>query len=486
MSRRADRADVGMIGIGVMGGNLAKNFASRGSVVAVHARDARKVAELVESEPSGSLVGAERPADLVAALRRPRRIVLLVPAGAPVDDVARELEPLLEAGDIVIDGGNSFYRDTMRREARYRGLGLEFVGMGVSGGAEGALRGPSMMLGGSAAAWEALRGLLEPIAAVSDLGPCAGRVGANGAGHYVKMVHNGIEYADMQAIAEVVDVLRRGQGMSAFQVAEVFAAWNDGPLESFLVELTARVMAVRDPEDPRGERALVDAVLDQAGQKGTGRWTVADAVERAVAVPTIAAALDARVLSSLKAERVAASRLIAGPAARPRAQSVTASTQSVAGALLAARLAAFAQGMALVGSASDEESWSIDRSELARLWRAGCILRARLLDDVREAYSGATPPANLLVAPIVTRTLAESLPALRLVVSDAARAGIPTPCLSASLAYVDSYRTADLPQNVTQAQRDAFGGHTYVRRDAPERRTVHSEWLRGGHGPYPP
>ena len=468
-------ADIGVVGLGVMGANLARNLDRRaGKRVVVHDREAAQVDRFLSAEEGRSFLRADDLAGLAARLESPRRILVMVPAGAPVDAVLDALAEVLEAGDVVIDGGNSHYKETMAREARYRSLGLHFVGMGVSGGAQGALHGPSLMPGGSQEAWSALRGLLEPIAAESDAGPCVGHVGPDGAGHFVKMVHNGIEYADMQAIAEVVDVLRRIHGLTSKQAAGVFAAWHEGPLESFLVGLTARVLATRDPKDPSGERALVDSVLDRAGQKGTGRWTVAEAVERGVATPSISAALDARVLSSKKPDRVAASEILRGPLVSTESWSEEAA-QASADALLAARLAAMAQGMDLVGVASEEEGWAVDRAELARLWRAGCILRARTLDDVRTAYTAASP-ANLLVAPRIAPAIGALLPGLRQVVALAARHGIPTPVLSASLAYVDAYRTADLPQNVTQAQRDAFGGHTYVRRDDPEGRPVHSEW----------
>jgi len=461
-------ADMGMVGLGVMGANLARNLADNGHVVAVHDRDGSRVSAF--SGEGESFRGAESLQALVASLSRPRRIVLLVPAGGPVDAVQGELAPLLEDGDIVVDGGNSMWRDTSRREALYAERGLCFVGMGVSGGAEGARRGPSMMPGGPVAAWDALRESFEAIAAKTDAGPCVTHVGPGGAGHFVKMVHNGIEYADMQLIAEVYDLLRRGLGCSASEAGLHFAAWNEGPLESFLVELTGSVLAVQ-----QDGAALVDQILDRAGQKGTGRWTVMEAVERAVPVPTIAAALDARVLSSLKDERVAASRVLQGPPVPPQHEVTGARLDALEQALLVGKLCAYAQGLSLIQRASQEESWGIDLAQMARIWGGGCIIRARLLADVRAAYSDA-PPANLLVHPAIAPQVHAGAPALRRVVAEAAARGIPTPALSASLAYLDAYRTADLPQNLIQAQRDAFGGHTYLRRDDPEGPAVHSEW----------
>ena len=461
-------ADVGMVGLGVMGANLARNLAENGHVVAVHDRDGGRVSALAgEGDP---FLGIESLAGLVSSLARPRRIIMLVPAGAPVDAVLEELAPLLDEGDIVVDGGNSLWRDTARREAAYAERGLCLVGMGVSGGAEGARRGPALMPGGSPAAWEALRGSLESIAARTEAGACVAHVGPGGAGHFVKMVHNGIEYADMQLIAEVYDLLRRGLGCSAEEAGQHFAAWNEGPLESFLVELTGRVLSVQ-----QDGTALVDQVLDRAGQKGTGRWTVMEAVEHAVPIPTIAAALDARVLSSLKGERVAASKILSGPA---RAQADAATSERLLAleqALLVGKLCAYAQGLALIQCVSDEKGWEVDLAEMARIWGGGCIIRAGLLATVRAAYSDA-PPANLLVHPSIAAEVQACAPALRRVVAEGAAGGIPVPALASSLAYLDAYRTADLPQNLVQAQRDAFGGHTYQRRDDPEGPPHHSDW----------
>ena len=461
-------ADMGMVGLGVMGANLARNLADHGHRVAVHDRDAEAVARL--EREGDSFQGVANLGELVLALSKPRRIVLLVPAGAPVDAVLDELAELLEEGDVVVDGGNSLWRDTARREARYAERGLCFVGMGVSGGAQGARTGPSMMPGGPVAAWEALRPSLEAIAAQTDAGHCVTHVGPGGAGHFVKMVHNGIEYADMQLIAEVYDLLRRALGCSPAEAGQHFAAWNEGPLESFLVELTARVLQVEDDGQARVER-----ILDRAGQKGTGRWTVMEAVERAVPIPTIAAALDARVLSSLKHERVAASAALAGPPDPPTHAVTPERLDVLAQALLVGKLCAYAQGLALIQRVSEEEGWNVDLAEMARIWSGGCIIRARLLADVRAAYTGEAP-ANLLVHPTIAAQVEAAAPALRQVVAEAAARGIPTPALASSLAYLDAYRSADLPQNLIQAQRDAFGGHSYQLKSDPDGPAVRADW----------
>ena len=468
MTEEVALADIGMVGLGVMGANLARNLADHGHVVAVHDRDRERV-EAVAGEGE-AFMGAPDLAALVASLARPRRIVILVPAGEAVDAVLSDLAPLLEQGDIVIDGGNSRWRETERRERAYAERGLHLVGMGVSGGAEGARRGPALMPGGSVEAWQALRPSLEAIAARTEAGPCVTHVGPGGAGHFVKMVHNGIEYADMQLIAEVYDLLRRALGCSANEAADHFAAWNDGPLESFLIELTARILRVTE-----GGRPLIDQVLDRAGQKGTGRWTVMEAVERGVAIPTIAAALDARVLSSQKEERVQAASVLAGPPEPPLFPPTKERLGALEQALLAGKLCAYAQGLALIGRASREQDWGIDAAELARIWGGGCIIRARLLGEVRGAYA-EEPPVNLLLAPAIAEQMRGALPHLRQVVAEGAARGLPLPALSASLAYYDAYRSPELPQNLIQAQRDAFGGHTYQRRDDPSGPPVHSAW----------
>jgi len=467
-------ADIGLVGLGVMGRNLAWNLADHGFKVGVWNREADMQAAVLAERADG-LVPVSSLAELVKCLSRPRRLLLMITAGKPVDLVLDALEPLLEPGDIVVDGGNSWYEDTRRREQRFAARGLAFVGMGVSGGEEGARHGPSLMPGGSAEAWHHLRPALEAIAAKTEAGPCVTHVGPDGAGHFVKMVHNGIEYADMQLIAEGYDVLRRLGGLDAPRLADVFTAWNAGPLESFLVDITARIFRV---SDPRTGGWLVDHVRDQAGQKGTGKWTVQVALDLGVAIPSIAAALDARVLSSMKPAREAASRVLTGPAASPSSPSSPPDlVAQVHDALLASKVLAYAQGMTLVAAASSTHGWGIDPAELARIWKGGCIIRARLLDLMRQAYTRDPNLPSLVVDPDARALVDRCQPAWRAVVGLAQAHGIPVPAMAASLAWYDSYRTASLPQNLTQAQRDAFGAHTYQRADAPDEGFVHTDWL---------
>jgi 6-phosphogluconate dehydrogenase len=463
----------GVIGLGTMGRNLALNIESRGVPVAVWNLETEWIEEFLQHNPGHAFTGARTFQELAAALERPRRIVMMIPAGKPVDDTLDKLVPALSAGDIVIDGGNSWFEDTRRREAALRPTGIHFVGCGVSGGEEGARYGPSLMPGGSAESWAQIKDVLEAISAKTDAGPCVTHVGPDGAGHYVKMVHNGIEYGDMQLIAEAWDVLRRGLGMSAHETADVFEEWNRGRLESFLIELTAKVCRVDDPET---KQPLVDVVLDKAGQKGTGRWTTQVALDLAVAVPTIAAALDARVLSSLKAQRVAASKIIGGPELDAGFASVRKpqAIDDVASALYAARICDYAQGMALIRAGSDKYGWSINLAEIGRIWKGGCIIRARLLDPVRQAFEAKPDLANLLIDPAIGDLIESAQAGWRRTIGRAVASGIPMPAHASALAYFDSYRTGRLPQNLTQAQRDAFGAHTYERVDRPG--AVHSEW----------
>jgi 6-phosphogluconate dehydrogenase len=462
-------AAFGIVGLGTMGRNLALNVESHGFPVAVWNLETDWMNRFVNEHAGAKFVGASTLEELISALRPPRRIMMMIPAGNPIDQMNGKLQPLLEPGDVVIDGGNSWFEDTRRREAALRGAGIHFMGCGVSGGEDGARFGPSLMPGGSTEAWLACRDVLEAIAARTEAGPCVTHVGPDGAGHFVKMVHNGIEYADMQLMAESWDLLRRYGGMSADQVADVFDEWNRGPLESFLVELTARVSRTKDAETGQ---PLVDRVLDKAGQKGTGKWTAQIALQLAVPVPTIAAAIDARVLSSMKSERVSASARLRGPAsaAKPMPEVATAA----AGALLAGRICAYAQGMALIGAASREYAWQVDRAEVARIWKAGCIIRARLLDPIREAFTDSPELPNLMIAPPIAAILDGAQESWRRTIAIAASAGIPMPAHASALAYFDSYRTARLPQSLTQAQRDAFGAHTYERIDRPG--AIHSEW----------
>lgn len=469
--------DLAVIGLGVMGGNLARNFARRGFAVGVYNRTPESAHALAAAHPEADLDVAETFEVLVARLARPRRLVLMVPAGAPVDAVLDALDPLLEDDDVVVDAGNSLYRDTDRRVARAADRPWRFVGMGVSGGAEGALNGPSIMPGGDVAAWERLRPLLEPVAAVSDLGPCVTHCGLGSAGHFVKMVHNGIEYGDMQLIAEVTTLLRAGLGLGGEAAADVFSRWNAGELDSFLVAITADILRTPDPE---GDGLLVDNILDRAGQKGTGLWTVMAALELGVAVPTIAAAVDARVLSSQRALRVRAEAALGRPApaeGRRALEGVT--VDDLGDALYAAKIASYTQGFQMLAAASDARGYGTDLAEVARIWTAGCIIRARFLGRVVDAFRADPRPDLLALAPDFARDLSRRAPAWRRVVSAATAAGVAVPGLAASLTWLDTLSTGRGSASLIQAQRDYFGSHTYERRDAPGV-AVHTEWPRFG------
>ena len=469
---------IGVVGLGVMGANLARNIASKGFPVAGYDLDAAKTKALTSGRPGDSSIGgAEAPDELIAALERPRRVLIMVPAGPPVDSVIAHLRPHLEPDDILIDGGNSFFRDTDRRADDLAAAGLRFVGMGVSGGEEGALRGPSMMPGGPREAWDALAPILRAVAAKAEDGdPCVAYMGPRGAGHYVKMVHNGIEYADMQLIAEIYDLLSRGAGLSAQEIAGIFSSWNDGELRSYLIEITARVL---ERKDETTGRPLVDLILDEAQQKGTGKWMSQNAFDLNVPIPTVNAAVEARQLSALKSERIVASKILKGPGARwhrASALSPIASDSSTPArqALYASKVTSYAQGMALLRQASQEYGYEINPAEVARIWRAGCIIRAALLSNVREAFATNASLVNLMLDPGFRDALGSRQQAWREVVQTAIALGIAVPALSASLAYYDAYRSERLPANLTQAQRDFFGAHTYRRVDGDG--VFHTEW----------
>ena len=466
------RAAFGLIGIGTMGSNLALNLEDRGISVAFWNREQERSRAFAAAHPDRDLLPTTTFEELVAVLERPRRILMMIPAGDPIDETLAQLVPLLERGDVVIDGGNSLFSDTRRRVADLAGRGIHFFGVGVSGGSEGARHGPSLMPGGPSAAYPTIAPALESIAARTETGPCVGWLGPDGAGHFVKMVHNGIEYADMQAIAEAYDLLGRGLGFEAARIADTMAEWNRGPLGSYLLEITVDILRV---EDPATGEPLVDSILDEAEQKGTGRWTVVTALELGVPVPTIAAAVDARVVSSRRAERLAASGRLEGPAAFDPADR-EGLVSAVGDALYASRIASFAQGMDLIGAASREYGWAIDRAEVARVWTGGCIIRSRLLEPVRRAFQERPELPNLLLDSEIGSRFERAQAGLRRALGEAQRRGLPAPCMSASLAYVDAYRTARLPQNLTQAQRDYFGGHTYRRADAPDAPAVHTDW----------
>jgi 6-phosphogluconate dehydrogenase len=460
--------DIGVVGLGVMGAHLARNLASRGYRVAGWDRDPDAARKLASDHPEAKLSVAEDLPALVGALGRPRRILVMVPAGDPVDAVIDALGPLLEADDVVVDGGNSLFRDTDRRVERTATLPWRFVGMGVSGGSEGALTGPSLMPGGDREAWERLRPLLESIAATSDTGPCVTYCGTGSAGHFVKMVHNGIEYGDMQLIAETA-VMLRGRGLEPAAVADTFDDWNQGELESFLVEITAKIFRVPDPEQPGS--LLLDAVLDRAGQKGTGRWTAMAAIELGVAIPSIAAAVDARVLSADVELRVRAEAAFEDS---HRSALAGISPDDLRDALFASKIASYTQGFELLAAGSRARGYGTDRAEIARIWKAGCIIRARFLDDVRTTFE-AEPDALLALSGGFRDALAARLPAWRRVVAAGAAAGVPIPGLAASLGWFDSLVVARGSANLIQAQRDYFGSHTYERVERPGT-FVHTDW----------
>lgn len=469
-----DSADVGVVGLAVMGANLARNLASRGNTVAVYNRTAAATQAFIAARAGAGeadqYVATVKLEDMVAALKAPRRVLLMVKAGKPVDAVIEALIPLLSEGDVIIDGGNSHYEDTERREAKLAAEGLHFVGMGVSGGEEGALNGPSMMPGGPKPAWDAIQPLFEPAAAHSDSGACVTHCGTGGAGHFVKMAHNGIEYGDMQLIAEAWSLLR-ASGHSPAEQRAVFETWEKGPLSSFLVELTAGLVAAADPKAPGAP--LIDAILDEAGQKGTGRWTAITATERGVPVPTISAAVDGRALSSARALRAAMHAAYKSPIDRAALAPVTPSVLEAA--LLLARLTSYDQGLALIREASRAADWGTDLAEVARIWTGGCIIRAALLADVYAAFKEDPELPSLLLAPAFTDVVTAGAAALRTVVAAAVTAGVPVPGFSSALAAFDTLRTAPGTAALIQAQRDAFGAHTFRRQAAPDE-AEHAQW----------
>ncbi|HEY0079778.1 MAG TPA: NADP-dependent phosphogluconate dehydrogenase [Pyrinomonadaceae bacterium] len=466
-------ASVGLFGLGVMGENLALNIERNGYGVAVYDREPERVGEVLARAAGKRIFGAKSAEEFIRAVERPRRIILLVKAGEAVDWSIAQIRPFLEAGDVIIDGGNSHFKDTARREDELRGAGLYFIGSGVSGGESGALLGPSLMPGGERAAYELIRPVWEAIAAKTVDGACVTYIGKGGAGHFVKMVHNGIEYGDMQLIAEAYDLMRRLLGMSAPEMAEVFDEWNRGELESYLVEITAKVLRAVDPDTGR---PLVDLVLDRAGQKGTGRWASEAALELGVAVPTINAALDARNLSALKTERVAASHELPSPNSLPRIDQPKEIVERIRAALYASKICSYAQGMNLIRAGSEHWNWSIDLAEVARIWQGGCIIRAQFLGRIKDAYRRRPDLPSLLLDGDFRQWVGGAQQRWRSVVALALETGIPAPAMSASLGYYDLYRTASLPLNLTQAQRDFFGAHTYERIDRPEQGAVHTQW----------
>ena len=466
----------GVIGLAVMGENLALNVESRGFPIAVYNRTSAKTETFMAERAKGKDVKAAYSLEeFVQMLERPRKILVMVKAGKPVDAVIEQLKPLLDKGDMIIDGGNSLYEDTERRTRDLEATGLGFVGMGVSGGEEGALNGPSLMPGGTEAAYKELEPILTKIAAQVPDGACVTYVGPGGAGHYVKMVHNGIEYGDMQLIAEAYDVMKNGLGLDHEQLHEVFAEWNTtDELNSFLIEITADIFKYIDPET---NLPLVDLILDAAGQKGTGRWTVVSSLELGVPIPTMYAAVNARVMSAYKDERVAASKQLTGPTGKYDGDQ-QAFINKVRDALYCSKMCSYAQGMALLSKASKEFNFNLNLSECARIWKGGCIIRAGFLGKIQSAFIDNPELPILLLAPEFKQSILDRQAAWREVLAVSNKLGIPVPAFSASLDYFDSYRRARLPQNLTQAQRDYFGAHTYERTDQPRGEFMHTEWTQ--------
>ena len=461
----------GLIGLAVMGQNLVLNVESRGFAVSVFNRSPEVTQAFMTAHPGKRLFAAHTLAEFVASLERPRKIMLMVKAGAAVDAVIEQLLPLLNKDDIVIDGGNSLYTDTERRDAWLTPLGLRFVGAGVSGGEEGARKGPSIMPGGPASTWAVMQPIFESIAARVDGQPCVMHIGPGGAGHYVKMVHNGIEYGDMQLICEAYALLK-ATGMGSDEMADVFDGWNNGELQSYLIQITAKILRQRDPDSAQ---PVLELILDKAGQKGTGQWTLMNAAENAVVISTINAAVEARVLSSMKAARVAASRLLGGPSGK-LSMAAKDLVPKVHDALYASKVISYAQGLDLMRTMSEKRGWALDLGGIAGIWRGGCIIRARFLGRITEACRADPALANLMLAPFFQGVLGKSQQAWREVVALAVSRGIPVPAMSASLAYYDSYRSALLPANLLQAQRDFFGAHTYERVDKPAGQWFHTAW----------
>ena len=467
--------DIGLIGLAVMGENLVLNMESKGFTVAVYNRTTAVTDKFAQGRGKGkNIIPAQTLEDFVKSLKRPRKAQIMVKAGAPVDAVIAQLVPLLEPGDIIVDGGNSLWTDTQRREKALAEKGIHYFGVGVSGGEEGALKGPSIMPGGSKVGWESLAPIYTTISAHVDGESCCRYMGADGAGHYVKMVHNGIEYGDMQLICEAYSILSNVLGLEADELAKIFTEWNSGELNSYLIEITSRIFGRKDPETGK---AIVDIIVDRAGQKGTGKWTVGHAVEMGVPLSTISSAVEARILSSLKEERVEASKHLAGPAHVPFTGDKQALINAVRDALFASKIVSYAQGFVQLGAAAKQYGWELHFGDIATIWRGGCIIRAHFLNRIKQAYELNPSLKNLLLDPYFCDILAKTQQNWRTAVAAAVTNGIPVPAFGASLAYYDSYRAARLPANLLQAQRDFFGAHTYERTDKPVGEFFHTEWM---------
>jgi len=470
--------DIGLIGLAVMGQNLVLNMNDHGFKVAVFNRTVSKVDDFIADEAKGTnVVGAHSVAELAALLKRPRRIMLMVKAGASVDETIATVLPHLEAGDIIIDGGNSLFTDSTRRTRDLAAKGILFIGTGVSGGEEGARRGPSIMPGGNLAAWPHVKEIFQSIAAkVEDGTPCCDWVGEDGAGHYVKMVHNGIEYGDMQLICEAYDLLHRGLGLTADELHTVFTDWNKGELDSYLIEISSHIFASKDEDGT----PLVDKILDTAGQKGTGKWTVISALDLGQPVTLIGESVFSRCLSALKEERVAASALLKGPDAKPFAGDRTAFIEDVRRALYCSKMISYAQGYMLLRATAKENGWNLNMGGIALMWRGGCIIRSRFLGKIKDAFETNPKLSNLLLDNFFSGVLNQYQEAWRRALASAIALGVPTPAFSTALAFYDGYRAGRLPANLLQAQRDYFGAHTYERVDKPRGEFFHTNWT--GHG----
>ncbi|MFB2551704.1 NADP-dependent phosphogluconate dehydrogenase [Ensifer soli] len=471
------QAEIGLIGLGVMGANLSLNIAEKGNTIAVFNRTAARTHEFYEEAGAlkDQIVPCETIEEFVAAIRPPRPIIIMIKAGDAVDEQMKLLEPYLSKGDIMIDAGNANFRDTMRRFDALKDSGLTFIGMGVSGGEEGARHGPSIMVGGTEESYRRVEKVLTSIAAKYDGTPCCAWLGENGAGHFVKTIHNGIEYADMQMIAEIYGILRDGLGLSAGEISDVFGAWNKGRLNSYLIEITEKVLAAADPISGS---PIVDMILDKAGQKGTGKWSVIEAQNMGVPATAIEAAVAARSISSAKAEREAAEAVLGLPKVAPLAVADKAAfIKDLENALLAAKIGAYAQGFAVMSAASKEFDWSLPMPEIAKIWRAGCIIRSQFLDEITTAFTKAPDAANLIVTPAFAALVSETDGALRRTVSAAVLAGLPVPALASALGYFDSYRRARGTANIIQAQRDFFGAHGFDRIDGAD--SHHGPWGSG-------
>ncbi|HTR11023.1 MAG TPA: NADP-dependent phosphogluconate dehydrogenase [Paraburkholderia sp.] len=463
---------IGVVGLAVMGSNLALNIESRGHSVSVFNRSRARTDELIAEYPDRKLVPAYTLEEFVDSLEKPRRILMMVKAGAATDDTIAALKPLLDKGDILIDGGNTHFTDTIRRNQELAKAGLHFIGTGVSGGEEGALKGPSIMPGGQRDAYDLVAPILTEIAAKAPDGePCVAYMGPDGAGHFVKMVHNGIEYGDMQLIAESYAVLKQVLGLSNAELGKVYTEWNEGELDSYLIEITSKIFGKKDEETGKD---LVDVILDRAAQKGTGKWTSQNALDLGVPLPLITESVFARVLSSLKTQRVAASKVLAGPDAKPFTGDHKAFIESVRRALYFSKVISYAQGFAQLRAASDEYKWDLQYGTIAKIFRAGCIIRARFLQKIMDAYAKSPQLDNLLLDPYFREIAANYQAALRDVVIQAVAAGVPVPAFSSAIAYFDGYRSERLPANLVQAQRDFFGAHTFERIDKPG--SFHADW----------